>query len=118
MSKRLRSSYSTAPTKGVDVGTKERYTVSWRPGPGKAAIILISSDLPELLALSDRILVMHRGETTGELSRDEATGESSLLYAHQWAMKGVTVINTSASMGRDPMIVDGSRVKIKATSYC
>jgi ribose transport system ATP-binding protein len=70
------------PTKGVDVGAKrEIYSLMGDLVREGAAIILISSDLPELLALSDRILVMHRGETTGELSRDEATGEKVLYYA-------------------------------------
>ncbi len=40
-----------------------------------AAIIMISSELPEVLGMSDRILVMHEGRIAGELSREEATQE-------------------------------------------
>jgi ABC-type sugar transport system ATPase subunit len=42
---------------------------------------MISSDLPEILAMSDRILVMHRGRITGELSAREATQEAIMQYA-------------------------------------
>jgi ABC-type sugar transport system ATPase subunit len=45
------------------------------------AILLITSEMPELLALSDRILVMHRGRITAELSREEATAEKVLEAA-------------------------------------
>ena len=45
------------------------------------AILLISSELPEILGMCDRILVMHEGRITGELSRQEATQEKILSYA-------------------------------------
>ena len=45
------------------------------------AIIMISSEMPELLGMSDRILVMHEGEMMGELSREEATQEKILELA-------------------------------------
>ena len=45
------------------------------------AIIMISSDLPEVLGMSDRILVIHEGKITGELSREEATQEKIMTYA-------------------------------------
>jgi ribose transport system ATP-binding protein len=45
------------------------------------AIIMISSELPEVLGMSDRILVMHEGKITGEVSREEATQERIMLLA-------------------------------------
>ena len=70
------------PTRGVDVGAKrEIYELmnDWtRQG---YAIVLITSEMPELLALSDRIIVMHRGQITAELSGSEATQESILHAA-------------------------------------
>jgi rhamnose transport system ATP-binding protein len=57
------------PTRGVDVGAKaEIYRLIRRLAEGGMATLLISSDLPELLAISDRILVMRRGRIVGELS--------------------------------------------------
>ena len=64
------------PTLGVDVGAKhDIYTLmnQWT-GQGMA-ILLITSELPELLAMSDRIMVMHRGRITAEFTKDEATQE-------------------------------------------
>jgi ABC-type sugar transport system ATPase subunit len=64
------------PTNGIDVGAKaEIYHLIGRlVGEGRA-ILLISSELPELLALSDRILTLYRGRITAEIARHEATEE-------------------------------------------
>jgi ribose transport system ATP-binding protein len=70
------------PTKGVDVGAKkEIYKIVGTLVQEGAAVVLISSDLPELLALSDRILVMYRGEIRSELSREEASPAKVIYYA-------------------------------------
>jgi ABC-type sugar transport system ATPase subunit len=53
------------------------------------SIIMISSELPEILGMSDRILVMREGRLTGELSRDEATQEKILRYAMVEAAEGI-----------------------------
>jgi ABC-type sugar transport system ATPase subunit len=70
------------PTRGVDVAAKakvHRLIDNWtRAG---TAVVLVSSELPELLALSDRILVLHRGEITAELDRDKASAEKILAAA-------------------------------------
>ena len=70
------------PTRGVDVGAKQeiyRLIDDWtREG---ITILLITSEMPELLALSDRILVMHRGNITAELPKEEATQERVLEAA-------------------------------------
>jgi len=70
------------PTRGVDVGAKhEIYQLMNEWTSRGIAIILITSEMPELLAMSDRILVMHRGRVTAELSRDEASPERVLEAA-------------------------------------
>ncbi len=65
------------PTRGVDVGAKfEIYDLMNRLTADGMAILLITSELPELLAMSDRILVMHRGRIASEFVRGEATQEN------------------------------------------
>jgi len=67
------------PTRGVDVGAKaEIHTLIDQLASQGTAILLISSELPELLALSSRILVVREGRIVGEVSRDEATQERVL----------------------------------------
>jgi ribose transport system ATP-binding protein len=70
------------PTRGIDVGAKvEVYQLMNNMVREGAGIIMISSELPELLAMSDRILVMHEGQISGELTRQEATQEKILRLA-------------------------------------
>lgn len=70
------------PTKGVDVGAKaEIYQIMGDLAKKGYAIILISSEMPEILGMSDRIIVMCNGRVTGELSRGEATQEGILELA-------------------------------------
>jgi ribose transport system ATP-binding protein len=70
------------PTRGVDVGAKSEIhsIMSQLAGEG-VSIIMISSELPEILGMSDRIIVMHEGEITGELLRADATQEKILTMA-------------------------------------
>lgn len=70
------------PTRGIDVGAKrEIYQLLNDLTRRGLAILLITSELPELLALSDRILVLHRGRLTAEFSRAQATPEGILAAA-------------------------------------
>lgn len=70
------------PTRGVDIGAKkEIYDVMNRLAEQGVAIIMISSELPEVLGMSDRILVMHEGRLTGEFTREEATQEKIMHAA-------------------------------------
>lgn len=70
------------PTHGIDVGTKaEIYRVIRELAKKGMSIILISSELPELLALSDEILVMCRGTACAVLNAEEATEETIMFYA-------------------------------------
>ena len=64
------------PTRGVDVGAKEEiYEIMRFLAQQGVTILMVSSDLPEVLRMGDRIIVMSEGRITGELSRDEATQE-------------------------------------------
>jgi ribose transport system ATP-binding protein len=64
------------PTRGIDVGAKfEIYALMRRLTERGVAILMISSELPEILGMSDRILVMHEGTIVGELARADATEE-------------------------------------------
>lgn len=70
------------PTRGIDVGAKQEiYTLMNELVKEGMAIIMISSEMPELLGMSDRIMVMHEGKITGELAKDEATQEKILELA-------------------------------------
>lgn len=77
------------PTKGVDVGAKaEIYSIMGDLALKGYAIILISSEMPEILGMSDRIIVMCNGRKTGELMRDEATQEGILELAMEKSKEG------------------------------
>ena len=70
------------PTRGIDVGAKyEIYTIMNRLIDEGVAIIMISSELPEILGMSDRILVMHEGVIKGEFKYGEATQETIMHSA-------------------------------------
>jgi len=70
------------PTRGIDVGAKaEIYALLHLLAAEGVAILLISSEMPEILGLSDRIIVMHEGRITGEMVRAEATEERIMTYA-------------------------------------
>ncbi|MRG59732.1 ATP-binding cassette domain-containing protein [Agromyces sp. CFH 90414] len=76
------------PTRGIDVGTKSdvHRLLSDLAGRG-IAILMISSELPEVLGMADRVLVMHEGRITAELSREDATPES-VMHAATASMEG------------------------------
>lgn len=70
------------PTQGIDVGAKaEIYTLINELAARGLTILLISSELPEILGLSDRIAVMHKGRIAGMLNRDEATAHRVMELA-------------------------------------
>ena len=70
------------PTRGIDVGAKaEIHRLMSKLAQEGKAIIMISSELPEILGMSDRVLVMHEGDLTGEFSRAEASQENIMLAA-------------------------------------
>ncbi|WP_121640554.1 sugar ABC transporter ATP-binding protein [Virgibacillus sp. Bac330] len=70
------------PTRGVDIGAKkEIYTMMNELSKEGVAIIMISSELPEVLGISDRVMVMHEGEITAFIDREEADQESIMTAA-------------------------------------
>jgi inositol transport system ATP-binding protein len=70
------------PTRGIDVGAKfEIYKIMCNLAREGVAIIMISSELPELIGMSDRIIVISGGKLTGELNREEATQVKIMEYA-------------------------------------
>jgi ribose transport system ATP-binding protein len=70
------------PTRGIDVGAKQEiYKLMRSLAEQGKAIIMISSEMPELLGMSDRIMVMHEGQVKGELNPRDATQEAVLAMA-------------------------------------
>lgn len=72
------------PTRGIDVGAKaEIHALVTQLAHKGVAVIMISSELPEILGMSDRVVVMHEGRVTGVLNRDEANQVSVMNLAAQ-----------------------------------
>lgn len=70
------------PTRGVDVGARsEIYALMDRLAADGVAVLMISSDLEEVLGMSDRVLVLHEGRLTGELSREQLSEEAVMRLA-------------------------------------
>ena len=70
------------PTRGIDVGAKaEIYRLIGDMAQSGKAVLLISSEIPEVVGMSDRVLVMHSGRVVGELAGDECTQEAVMRLA-------------------------------------
>ena len=70
------------PTRGIDVGSKaEIYRLMRELADAGVAIMMISSDMEEVIGVSDRIAVMHEGRVSGELARNQFSEENMLLLA-------------------------------------
>ncbi|MFA9399048.1 MAG: ATP-binding cassette domain-containing protein, partial [Clostridiaceae bacterium] len=77
------------PTRGIDVGAKyEIYTIIQKLADQGKAIMFISSELPEILGICNRIYVMNEGKIVGELSSEEASQESIMKCIMQCNMEG------------------------------
>lgn len=82
-------------TRGVDVGAKrEIYQLMNELAERGVAIIMVSSDLPEVLGISDRIFVVREGHTAGELIKEEATEEGIMTLATMTIYRGATLVLT------------------------
>lgn len=74
------------PTRGIDVGARaEIYKIVNEMASDGVAVVMVSSELPEVLGLSDRVIVMCNGRVTGEFSRDEATQERIMAAATRFS---------------------------------
>ena len=70
------------PTRGIDVGAKaEIHTLTAKLADDGVAIVLVSSELPEILGMSDRVIVLHEGRITGEFTNTDLTQEDILRCA-------------------------------------
>jgi ABC-type sugar transport system ATPase subunit len=77
------------PTRGIDVGTKAAvHALMSKLASEGIAILMISSELPEVLGMSDRVIVMHEGYMTGHFTRAEATQEKIISAATQVVAPG------------------------------
>ncbi|WP_369259522.1 MULTISPECIES: sugar ABC transporter ATP-binding protein [unclassified Streptomyces] len=84
------------PTRGIDVGAKvEIYQLVNELTAAGAAVLMISSDLPEVLGMSDRVLVMAQGRIAGELSAAEATQDSVMALAVSTPTHATTAVEGS-----------------------
>ncbi|WP_413757329.1 sugar ABC transporter ATP-binding protein [Streptomyces sp. MMBL 11-3] len=93
------------PTRGIDVGAKvEIYQLVNELTAAGRAVLMISSDLPEVLGMSDRVLVMAQGRIAGELSADEATQDSVMALAVSTPSTTATTTTTDSVTA-----VEGSR---------
>ncbi|MBO0850325.1 MAG: sugar ABC transporter ATP-binding protein, partial [Pseudonocardia sp.] len=100
------------PTRGVDVGAKsEIYAIIHELAAAGIAILMVSSELPEVLGLADRIIVMQNGRITGELSRAEATEEGVLALAMADDLSDLVT-----GMQRDPHRTRGNPVRSAPSS--
>src|SRR5690606_9831898 len=70
------------PTRGIDVGAKyEIYNLMHRLVDDGVTVVMISSELPEILGMSDRILVMHEGRIVQEFTKNDASQEKVMMAA-------------------------------------
>src|SRR5699024_10515481 len=77
------------PTRGIDVGAKaEIYKLMVRLAKKGIAIIMISSELPEILGMSDRIYIMCEGRISGEIGREDATQDLIMKYSMEGMQHG------------------------------
>ena len=70
------------PTRGIDIGAKQEiYALMEELAAAGVAILFVSSEIEEVIGMSDRVLVMHEGHLSGELSREELSEEAIMNLA-------------------------------------
>ncbi len=97
------------PTRGIDIGAKvEVHRIISELAASGLGIIMISSDLPEVLAMSDRILVLHEGRLTAEIPHDRATQERVMFAATGNLIHDETAPVVSAASAASAAPADGA----------
>ena len=82
------------PTRGVDVGAKyEIYKIMRDLVKKGKAIIMVSSEMPELLGMSDRVMIMREGRLSGILEKDEVSQEEVMKFATRFSNKAKEVVS-------------------------
>ena len=85
---KFKSCYLDEPTRGIDVAAKvEIYNLMNQLKQNGIGVMFVSSEMPEVMGMSDRIIVMCDGRITGELSAEEATQDMILTKATQFEQK-------------------------------
>ena len=88
------------PTRGIDVGARfEIYQLLWRLAAAGKGILIVSSDLPELMGICHRILVFSNGRITGDLPRTGFSQERILSGAYQEYVHGKPQAGSTAGTG-------------------
>ena len=72
--------YFDEPTKGVDVGAKRTFSIWWPSWPSGKCVLYASSELSEIVGITDRVYVMYDGGITKELTTQSSNEEELLLY--------------------------------------
>ena len=105
------------PTRGIDVGAKvEVHNLLFEMARSGIAIIAISSELPEVLAISDRIVTMREGRVTGEIARDEADQEILMIDDDAATQGRVSEEERSAWLTRSSAPARPARSTLSASS--
>lgn len=99
------------PTRGIDVGAKQEiYAQINQLAKAGLAIVLVSSELPEVLGMADRVLVLHEGKVTGEFDRLAATPENVMACATGQVQKLIGHIGPMGLISRDNHLFDDERI--------
>ncbi len=102
------------PTRGIDVGAKlEIYEIINQLTDAGKAVVLVSSELPELIGMSDRILMLHEGRIGGTFTRGEASPEL-LMQAAMGGGEGANVERRTSNVERRTADGDGERAALPA----
>ena len=87
------------PTRGIDIGAKEEiYQLMDRSAKEGMAVLFVSSEMEEILGVSDRVLVMHEGAILGELSKNELSEESVMRLATGQSLSESSTLSSESAV--------------------
>ncbi len=106
------------PTRGIDVGAKyEIYTIINQLVSEGKSVLMISSEMPELLGVCDRIYVMNQGRLVGEMPASEAGQKESCAPSFVAEEGSIMTVETAATQGKKDFKTDGSALKGDPREY-